>query len=68
MNTSLFLSSRVISTLNALPEDDRLAVASAIVGELIFGGVAKGALTPIQNLAFEIIRSYVRRDTQKVLM
>ena len=67
MDTSLFISPRVINTINSLPAADRVAVASAIAGELILGGKAKGELTPVQNLVFEIIRSYVKRDTARVV-
>lgn len=63
MNSAIYLSPRVINTLNALPEDDRIAVASAITGELILGAQATDHLTPMQTLAFTIIRSYVRSDT-----
>lgn len=66
MNTPLFLSSRVISTIQRLPESDRMAVATAIARELILGVAAKAGLTPLQNLAFEIIRSYVRHDAAKM--
>ncbi len=66
MNSAIYLSPRVINTLNALPEDDRIAVASAITGELILGARATDHLTPMQTLAFTIIRSYVVNDTCRV--
>lgn len=66
MNSAIYLSPRVINTINALPENDRIAVASAIAGELILGDRASGHLTPMQTLAFTIIRSYVMSDTNRL--
>ncbi len=66
MNSAIYLSPRVINTLNALPENDRIAVASAITGELILGDRATDHLTPMQTLAYAIIRRYVVSDTHRV--
>lgn len=66
MNSAIYISPRVINTINSLPEDDRIAVASAIAGELILGSQASGHLTPMQTLAYTIIRSYVKNDTYRV--
>ncbi|MCM1452222.1 MAG: hypothetical protein NC102_08180 [Clostridium sp.] len=66
MKTAIYLSPRVLNTINALPENDRIAVASAIAGELILGDDDNSHLTPMQTLAFTIIRSYVKSDTSKL--
>jgi len=66
MNSAIYISPRVINTINALPENDRIAVASAITGELILGAQASDHLTPLQTLAFSIIRSYVKNDTHRI--
>lgn len=67
MNTPFFISPRVIEVINSLPENDRIALASAIAGELLLGGNASSSLTPLQNLAYRIIRDSVRRDTNRVM-
>lgn len=67
MNTPFFISPRVIEVINSLPETDRIALASAIAGELLLGGNAEASLTPLQNLAYRIIRDNVRRDTSRVM-
>ncbi|GEM_PF-774212 len=63
MNNPVILSSRVIDTINSLPETERIAVASAISAQLILGADASSALSPIENMLFSMICSYVRHDT-----
>ena len=63
MNNPVILSSRVIDTINSLPEAERIAVASAISAQLILGADASSALSPIENMLFSMICSYVRHDT-----
>ena len=66
MDAKVYLSPRVINTINSLPDADRIAVANAVTGEFILGtGVPEG-LTPLQTLAMAVIRQYVRRDTAKM--
>lgn len=60
---SIILSERVLNTINSLPADDRIAIASAVAGEIILGANASSALTPLQNLVFAMIRQYVKHDT-----
>lgn len=67
MNTPFFISPRVIEVINSLPENDRIALASAIAGELLLGANASPSLTPLQNLAYRIIRDNVRRDTNRIM-
>lgn len=63
MTAPIFISPRVINTINSLPETDRKAIAEAITGELILGN-ASADLTPMQSLVFAIIRRYVDHDTR----
>lgn len=66
MNTPIFISPRVINTINALPQEDRIAVTSALAGEFILGtDTHNGALNAVQTLAYTIIRSYVQHDTKR---
>lgn len=65
MTSPFFISNRVINTIQSLPEDDRIALSVALVGEMLLGADASCELTPIQALAYQIIRSYVEQDTRK---
>lgn len=65
MIAPVFFSPRVLSTINALPENDRKAIAAAITGEFILGAQT-GDLTPVQTLVMAIIRRYVEHDTRMV--
>ena len=59
----IVLTPHVINTINALPVDDRIAIAGALCGEMILGADASTCLTPRQNLMFAMIRRYVERDS-----
>jgi len=65
MNQSIVISPRVISTIQALPYNDRIAVASAIAGELLLGHSPEGELSPMETMLYSIIRSYIRHDSCK---
>lgn len=41
-NRSIILSARVLNTINSLPIDDKIAIASAVAGEIILGANASG--------------------------
>lgn len=63
---ALVISSHVINTLNSLPENERVAVTSALAAELILGeDVAGAGLTPMQLMLYSMIKSYVKRDTYR---
>lgn len=66
MDVHVFLSPRVINTINSLPDADRIAVANAVTGEFILGTGAPEGLTPLQSLAMAVIRQYVRRDSARI--
>lgn len=67
MGNTIVISKHVINTINALPEEERLAVTAALAGELILGADSTAALTPVQEMIYGMIRQYVRRDTEKCL-
>ncbi len=67
MNSSVIFSERVINTINSLPEEERLAVTSAVSCEFILGVPMEKGLTPTQQLLFAVIKSYIMRDTEKYL-
>lgn len=60
---SILISPRVINTINSLPEEERIAVVSAFVGEMIMGVDVEDSLTPTQTMLYAVIKSYVQRDT-----
>lgn len=66
MTSPIFISPRVLDTINSLPDTDRKAIAGAIAGELILGSDATSELTPMQSLVFAIIRQYVTHDTNNL--
>ena len=65
METAFVITPHVLSTLNALPEQERVAVASALAVELLLGTQCNGGLTPIQEVIYAMISQYVHRDTQR---
>lgn len=66
MDIHVFLSPRVIHTINSLPDADRIAVANAVTGEFILGTGTPADLTPLQTLVMAVIRQYVRRDSARI--
>lgn len=64
--SSFFISSRVINTINALPEEERLSIASAIAGEMLLGASVANKLSPEQLMIYTIIKDYIRRDSFRV--
>lgn len=62
---SIVITPHVINTINALPEDERVAVASAFVGEMIMGFNVEDTLSPIQTMLYAVIKSYVQRDSYR---
>lgn len=62
---SIVISSHVINTINSLPEEEKVAVATAFVSEMIMGVDPENALSPLQAMLYGIIKSYVERDSMK---
>lgn len=66
MNGTILISSHVINTINSLPMDERVAVSSALIGEMILGHTpTEENLNPVETLLYTIIRQYVRQDSAK---
>ena len=66
MKPAVVITPHVINTLNALPSEERDAIASALAANLLLGEeVADSTLTPMQKIIYTMIRSYVRRDTAR---
>lgn len=62
---SILITPHVINTINSLPIDERVAIASALTGELILGKNPSKELSPLQEMIYSIIRYYVKQDTMK---
>lgn len=65
MNQSIVLTPHVINTINSLPTEERVAIASAIAGEIILGGSVTNELTAQQALLYTVIKDYIRRDSAR---
>lgn len=65
MTQSVFFSTRVLDTINALPFDDRSTMAAALTSEFILGADVSGSLSGVQKMVYAIIRHYVRQDMRK---
>ncbi len=63
--TAIVFTSNVINTLRALPYEERLAVASALAGELLLGAGQATDLEPEQNLVYSILRNYVHQASAR---
>lgn len=70
MNQSIVITQHVINTIKSLPMEERLAIASALAGEMILGATidenAENGLTPMQTVLYSMIRDYIRRDSHKL--
>lgn len=65
MKSTVVFTPNVINTLNALPENERLSIACALVGEMIFGQDAMGALNSVEKMLYTMIRYNVRQDSER---
>jgi len=66
MNSPVVFSSRVLTTLNSLPVDERSTMAAALTSEFLLGVDASESLSAIQRMVYAIIRRYVRQDMKRV--
>ncbi len=66
MNQSIVLTPHVINTINALPTEERVAIAGAIAGEIILGASVRDDLTPQQSMLYAVIKDYIRRDSARM--
>lgn len=62
---SIVITPHVINTINALPEEERVAVASAFVGEMIMGLNVEEILSPFQTMLYAVVKSYVQQDSYR---
>lgn len=63
---SIVITPHVINTINALPTEERLAIASALAGEMILGESLDNGLTPLQAMLYQMIRDYIKRDSYRM--
>lgn len=63
MDKSIVISSHVINTINALPSEERNAIAQALASEMILGSASSKILSPMQEMLYSVIRFYVNRDS-----
>ena len=63
MDNSIVISSHGINTINALPIEERNAIAQALASEMILGTDSCNSLSPIQEMLYSVIRFYVKRDS-----
>jgi hypothetical protein len=63
--TSIVLSPSVISTIQSLPQNERVAIAAAIAGEMILGSDVRHDLTPFENMLYTMISDNVERDSAR---
>lgn len=67
MNQAVYFSTRVINTLQALPEQARYAITNALTSEFLLGMVPEtDCLAPDIAMVYVMIRSYVERDMVKM--
>lgn len=67
MNKSILLTPHVLNTINALPTEQRISIATAIAGELILGANIDNSLSGTDGMVYAIIRDYIMRDSAKAL-
>lgn len=62
---AIVITPNVINTLRALPYEERLAVASALAGEMLLGAGVATDLAPEEDLVYTILRNYVHRASER---
>lgn len=65
MKNSIVITPHVINTLKSLSGDEQLAIANALVQEMVLGEPKKMPLSPIQEMVYSIIKFYVRQDSHR---
>ncbi len=65
MKKSIVISPRVINTIKALPESERVSIVSAIAGEMILGHDVLSTLTPMESIVYSMIRSSIEQDSRQ---
>lgn len=65
MNNSIVISSHVINTINSLPKEERIAVASAFVSDMIIGVNPEEELSSVQTMLYSVIKFYIQQDSAR---
>ena len=65
MKSNIVLSRYVINTINSLPENERLSIASALAGEMILGAKLTNELNPQEEMIYSVIRNFIMRDSHE---
>lgn len=63
MDKSIVISSHVINTINALPVEERNAIAQALASEMILGADLCHTLSPMQEMLYSVIKFYIQKDS-----
>lgn len=62
-HSSVVISSRVIRTIQRLPDAEKAAITAALANDIFLGKDPKATLSPYQSLIYTFICDYVKRDT-----
>lgn len=65
MNRTIVLPANVLDTLRALPYNERVAVASALAGDVLLGLETHVGLAPVEDMIYSILRFYVRQASER---
>ena len=65
MKSNIVLSRYVINTINSLPENERLSIASALAGEMILGAKLTNELNPQEEMLYSVIINFIMRDSHE---
>lgn len=65
MKSNIVLSRYVINTINSLPENERLSIASALAGEMFLGAKLTNELNPQEEMLYSVIRNFIMRDSHE---
>ena len=63
INKPILITPHVINTINSLPEEERIAVASAFISDMIMGVNPENSLSSLQTMLYSIIKFQVQQDT-----
>lgn len=63
INKPILITPHVINTINSLPEEERIAVASAFISDMIMGVNPEKSLSSLQTMLYSVIKFYVQQDT-----
>lgn len=67
INKPILITPHVINTINSLPEEERIAVASAFISDMIMGIDPEKSLSSLQTMLYSVIKFYVQQDTTRFI-